>query len=71
MLSNKSVSSRKLILVKNQKNLITDDGRDFLSNTIKTCDISKFDQVSHEFNDPTIFKHGKHLIILGIKKLQN
>ena len=49
---------------------MTDDERDFLSNTIKTHDISKFDQVSHEVNHPTIFKHGKHLIILGIKKLQ-
>ena len=42
---------------------MTDDERDFLSNTIKTRDISKFDQVSHEVNHPTIFKHGKHLII--------
>ena len=49
---------------------MTDDERDFLSNTIKTRDISKFDQVSHEVNHPTIFKHGKHLIISGIKKLQ-
>ena len=48
MLLNKSVSSKKIILVENQKILITENEiaktlNDFFSNTIKTSGIPKFD----------------------------
>ena len=78
MLCNKSVSSKKIVLVEIQKILMTDIKtakmlNDFFSNTIKTVGIPKFNHIdpfSDKVNDPpmkAILKYRKHQGILTIK----
>ena len=80
MLPNKAISSKKIILVENQKILMTENQiattlNDFFSNTIKTLGIPKCDQsdpVLDTVNDDTlkaVLKHRKHPSILTISNL--
>lgn len=81
MLSNKSVSSKKMILVESQKVLMNDNQlpktlNNFFSNTITILGIPRFNQsdpFSDNVSDPTlkaILKYLKHPSILITKKMQ-
>ena len=80
MISNKSIRNENIILLKNQKSIMTDHEvtkalSDFFSNAIKTLGNPKFDpsdSVTNTVNDPTqkaVLNYCKHPSILKFKEI--